>query len=475
MRIERVVAVPAVGAGYYEDLAALRAGHVPLPQRFTTRPHTPGFRAVREVAEAVSVGLVLAPSAGPGRRAVAWGDCLAGPALAIGEPFERVPLFRAAQGLKTVRQVVAPALEGQPLAEFRTLAAQVDALTETVEIIRRRPPPEPAEEGGLSRRALLTAPARALQAARGEEAAQERAAKERGTVERVPVQQQLHSAIRYGLSQALLQAVALARGATMAEVIAGEWGLSRPESAVPIQARSGHERYYDAEKMIARRVAALPTAAVDDVGAEVGPNGGEMTRYLRWLAARIGTLGGEGYRPMIHLDLQGVLGEIVNRQPGQMLGQLYAWELAAQPYKLRIEDPVIEASRPAQIAAFKRLREYVHFRQMGVELVAGAWVDTPQDIDAFLEAGAVDAIHVRMPELGGVHQAVEAVLACRAAGVGVLLGDSRAGTELSARALAHTALAAQPDLVLAGPGLGVDEAVSLVQNEMARSLAVMAL
>jgi methylaspartate ammonia-lyase len=294
-------------------------------------------------------------------------------------------------------------------------------------------------------------------------------------VERVTVQQRLHPAIRYGLSQALLQAVALARGVTMAEVIAGEWGLPRPEAPVPIQARSGHERYYDAEKMIVRQVAALPTAAVDNLAGDVGLDGSEMTRYLRWLAGRIGTLGGEGYHPIIHLDLRGALGEIVAGQPGQMLGQLYAWELAAQPYRLRIEDPVIEASRQAQVAAFKRLREYVHFRQMGVELVAGAWADTPQAIDAFLDAGAVDAIHVRMPELGGVHQSVEAVLACRAAGVGVLLGGGGAGTELSARVLAHTALAAQPDLVLAGPGLGVDEAVSLVQNEMARALAVMAL
>ena len=52
-RIERVLAVPAVGAGYYEDLAALQAQPVPLSQRFTAPPLTPGFRAIREVAEVV--------------------------------------------------------------------------------------------------------------------------------------------------------------------------------------------------------------------------------------------------------------------------------------------------------------------------------------------------------------------------------------------------------------------------------------
>ena len=69
--IKKVLAVPAVAAGYYEDLAALRAGLVPLPERFTAAPVTPGFRAVREVAEAVSVGFVLDTGQ------VAWGDCVA--------------------------------------------------------------------------------------------------------------------------------------------------------------------------------------------------------------------------------------------------------------------------------------------------------------------------------------------------------------------------------------------------------------
>jgi methylaspartate ammonia-lyase len=35
----------------------------------------------------------------------------------------------------------------------------------------------------------------------------------------------------------------------------------------------------------------------------------------------------------------------------------------------------------------------------------------------------------------------------------------------------HVALATRPDLVMAKPGMGVDEAVALVQNEMARTLA----
>jgi methylaspartate ammonia-lyase len=55
--------------------------------------------------------------------------------------------------------------------------------------------------------------------------------------------------------------------------------------------------------------------------------------------------------------------------------------------------------------------------------------------------------------------------------VGVLLGGSYAETDLSARVSAHVALATRPDLLMAKPGMGVDEAISLVHNEMARALA----
>jgi methylaspartate ammonia-lyase len=80
-------------------------------------------------------------------------------------------------------------------------------------------------------------------------------------------------------------------------------------------------------------------------------------------------------------------------------------------------------------------------------------------------------IQIKMPDLGSVHNSVEAVLACRNGGVGAFLGGSCAETDLSARVAVHVALATQPDIIMAKPGMGVDEGISLVQNEMARTLA----
>jgi methylaspartate ammonia-lyase len=223
--------------------------------------------------------------------------------------------------------------------------------------------------------------------------------------------------------------------------------------------------------MIVRRIASLPHALVDDVVGQVGRGGSELTRYIRWLAERIQALGGSDYYPTIHLDLHGALGQICENNAGPMLGQLFAWELAAVPYPLRIESPVILESRKAQIEAMAELRQFIRFRKMKVQLVADEWANTLNDIQAFIQSQAADVIQIKMPDLGSVHNSVEAVLACKAGGVSPFLGGSYAETSLSARVSVHVALATRPDLIMAKPGTGVDEAISLTHNEMQRTLA----
>ena len=198
-----------------------------------------------------------------------------------------------------------------------------------------------------------------------------------------------------------------------------------------------------------------------------------IKKGLRWLKERIGDLGGpkDHYRPTIHLDVHGALGQICENDLGRVLGQLYALELAAQPYPLRIECPVMMESRASQIETMKTLREYVRFRKMHVQLVVDEWANTLDDIRAFVDTQAADMIQIKMPDLGSVHNSVEAVLTCQAGNVGAFLGGSCAETDLSAKAAVHVALATRPDIIMAKPGMGVDEGVSLVQNEMTRTLA----
>jgi methylaspartate ammonia-lyase len=223
--------------------------------------------------------------------------------------------------------------------------------------------------------------------------------------------------------------------------------------------------------MIARRVASLPHALVEDIPQQLGEDGEQLVSYVRWLKTRIAELGGDEYRPAIHLDVHGALGRIYENNLGRILGYLYRLESWVQPYTLRVESPVIAESRAAQIETLKTLREYIQFRSMAVQIVADEWANTLEDIRAFIQAQAVDMIQIKMPDLGGVHNSVDAVMACKEGGVSAFLGGSCAETDLSARVAVHVALATQPDMIMAKPGMGVDEGISIVQNEMTRTLA----
>jgi methylaspartate ammonia-lyase len=444
-----------------------------LAERYTADPVTPGFRRAREVAQAVSVGLIVEDaSTGSGRREkVAWGDCVA---VEFSGKAGRDPLFRAEEGLTTIRQTVAPALRGRQLTSFRELAAELDALLEAVKITRPLSPPEIGDKSEektkrLSRRELLAAPVRLLRPLGEEPATQEE--EKAGLTEQVTVERRLHTAVRYGVSQALLAAVALVRGMTMTDVVAEEYGLPLPDQPVPIHAQCGADRHAGADKMILRRVASLPHTLVDNIPDHLGEDGQVLVRYARWLRERIPQLAGSDYQPTIHLDVHGALGQIYENDLGKILGYLYRLEKSVAPYPLRVESPLIVESREAQIEAMKTLRDYIRVRKMKVQLVADEWANTLEDIYAFIAAQAVDMIQVKMPDLGSVHNSVEAVLACKAGGVGAFLGGSCAETDLSARVAAHIALATQPDMMLAKPGMGVDEGVTLVHNEMARTLA----
>jgi len=477
-KITKVLAVPATGAYYTTDLAALQANPLPLAEQYTVRAETPGLRYVREVAEAVSVGLILGDDSRESSLGapVAWGDCVG---VAYAGISGRDPVLRIADALSTIRRHVEPLLTGREVTSFREMADAIDTLTApsaTKVRVPARPNKEPespdesdrSPNGALSRRDLLTAPFRMLRP----EGTEDRSAKDKQprSEKQVIVERPLPTAIRYGVSQALLKAVAQARHLTMAEVIADEWNLPEPGRLVPIHAQSGGDRRKNADKMIVRRVSSLPHALVEDIPRQFGEDGEALMQYVRWLKERIEQLGGSNYRPTIHIDVHGALGRIYDNQLGRILGYLYRLESSVQPYTLRVESPIIMDTRAAQIQQLKTLREYVQFRNMAVQLVADEWANTLEDIRAFIDARAADMIQIKMPDLGALSNTVEAVLACRQAGIGAFLGGSCVETDLSARVAAHVALATQPTMVMARPGMGVDEAISIVQNEMMRTL-----
>ena len=72
----------------------------------------------------------------------------------------------------------------------------------------------------------------------------------------------------------------------------------------------------------------------------------------------------------------------------------------------------------------------------------------------------------------GINNTIEAVLYCKAHGIGAYQGGTCNETDRSAQVCVHCAMATQPVQILAKPGMGVDEGYMIVSNEMNRILAL---
>ena len=119
----------------------------------------------------------------------------------------------------------------------------------------------------------------------------------------------LHTAIRYGVSQAILDAVAKATGRLMCEVVADEYGCTVSETPIDIFTQSGDDRYDNSDKMIIKGAQVLPHALINHVETKLGPKGEKLAEYVEWLRNRILTMRtSENYNPILHIDVYGTIG-----------------------------------------------------------------------------------------------------------------------------------------------------------------------
>jgi len=408
--ITDVIAVPVRSGFFTDDQAAIALGARHDGATYVGAPVTPGFRSIRQAGEAVSVLLVL----DDGR--VAHGDCAAVQYSGVGG---RDAVFEAGTAVAAVEDVVAPLLTGREVTSFRELAAEIEELA----------------PGGSP----------------------------------------LHTAVRYGVSQALLDAVAQARGVTMAEVVRDEYTTGLPIVPVPMFVQSGDDRYDNVDKMILKRADVLPHGLINNVVAKLGRDGGLFLEYVSWVRDRIVTLRDDpSYAPVLHFDVYGTIGAAFDADIPRIAGYLARLEAAAGPFRLRLEHVVDAGSRDAQIAVFAELRTALRRAGTNVELAVDEWCNTLEDIRLFVAAGAADVIHVKTPDLGGVGNTVEALLEVRRAGMAAYCGGTCNETDRSAQVSAHIAMACGAAQVLAKPGMGVDEGLMIVGNEMARVAGLVA-
>ena len=409
MKIEQVLAAPGLTGFFFDDQQAIKAGATEDGAAYRGRPLTAGFSQVRQRGESISIILLL--SSGE----IAFGDCAA---VQYSGADGRDPLFLAEDFIPLVEGYLAERLTGLKIDTFRELAQTVDTL--------------PGPDG-----------------------------------------KRLHTALRYGITQALLHAVALKERCLMWEVLAREYGLPIILEPISIFAQSGDGRYLNADKAIIKRADVLPHGLINNVQSKLGPKGEKLLAYITWLRQRVAELGDDNYHPILHVDVYGTLGLAFEQDLVKISDYLVRLEQAAEPLELRLEGPVDMGSKERQIEALAALKEKLTVRESRVQIVADEWCNTLEDVRDFVDAGAAHMIQVKTPDLGGLQNSMEAVLYAKKHGTGAYLGGSCNETDRSARVSVHVALAARPDQMLAKPGMGVDEGMMVVYNEMQRSLRIL--
>ena len=409
MKIIDVVCSAGRTGFYFDDQRAIKAGADHDGFTYVGSPVTPGFAAVRQAGESISVMLVLEDGQ------VAYGDCAAVQYSGAGG---RDPLFLAKDFIPVIENNIKPQLVGREADSFKNLSEMVEAIT----VNGKR----------------------------------------------------LHTAIRYGVTQAILDAVARATGRMMCEVVADEYGCTVTDQPLNIFTQSGDDRYSNADKMIIKGAQVLPHALINNVKTKLGEHGELLAEYVGWLRDRVLKLRrDESYNPIFHIDVYGTIGAAFgNDNYKGMADYIAELEKIAAPFHLRIEGPMDVEDREKQMLALKALTAELDARGINVEIVADEWCNTLEDIKYFADNKAGHMVQIKTPDLGGINNTVEAVLYCKRLGIGAYQGGTCNETDRSAQVCVQCAMATRPDQILAKPGMGVDAGYMIVYNEMQRILAL---
>ena len=410
MKILNLLTVSGLTGFYVDDQAAILAGAGHDGFDYVGQPLTVGFTSIREPGQSLSVMLVL------DNGEVSHGDCSVVQYSGAGG---REPLFNSVQAQELIEQSVVPLLKGRTINDFRSIAEEIDHL--------------------------------------------------------VVNGKRLPAAIRYGLTQALLDAVAKRRSLTMAEVIQDEYQTGIEIAVVPMHTQSGDERYSNVDKMILKEAGVLPHGLINNMETKLGKDGEIFKEYVRWVRDRVLTIRKSvEYAPVLQFDAYGTIGQAFGSDVQRSANYLVELGKIAAPFQLRIEHVIDGKSVAGQVAVSKALRNELKARGSDVQISADEWCNTLEDIRLFVEAQASDVIHVKMPDLGGINNTIEALLLIHQSGLGGYCGGTCNETDRSAQVSAHIAMACGAIQILAKPGMGVDEGMMIVGNEMARTAALVA-
>ena len=286
--------------------------------------------------------------------------------------------------------------------------------------------------------------------------------------------ERLHTAIRYGLTQALLSAFAVAHKKTMAEVIRHAYHINDEiYKPVPIFTQSGDQRYDAVDKMILKEADVIPHGLINNIDEKLGRQGELLKAYVEWMRNRVLTYRvREDYLPVIHVDVYGTIGIAFDHDLDRIVDYLIDLETTAKPLKIRVEGPIDAGNKEDTIQYLAKISRMLEARSSALEIVADEWCNTLEDIKDFADAKAGHMLQIKTPDLGGINNICEAILYCNERKIGSYSGGTCNETNISAQITTNIAIACKADQMLAKPGMGVDEGYMIVKNEMNRVLAL---
>ncbi|MBK8322966.1 MAG: methylaspartate ammonia-lyase [Betaproteobacteria bacterium] len=272
--------------------------------------------------------------------------------------------------------------------------------------------------------------------------------------------------VAFGISQALLSAAALHKRVPMARVLMDEYGLTLPAAPPQFAGSCGGEWELNVDKAIARRLAMFPQSAI-----QTRSECEKLPDYVSWIVRRVGELAGLGYVPDLHFDFHASLGRMFGNDEDRVCDYLADIVKRAGPFKVYFEDPMLSASADEALDRMSRLRERFDSRGPHCGLIADEWANAPEEMLRFASGKAAHAIQIKVPDNGSLVTAIDAVRTCREHGILPYLGGSCNETDISARATVHVGIAFGAWRLFTKPGMGFDEGLMVMTNEMSRTFA----
>jgi methylaspartate ammonia-lyase len=397
--IDEIVALPGIGGYWVNDQLAVQQGAAKDGFFFRGKPVLAGFSQIREPSNAILIVIKLADGQ------VAYGDCV----TVLNAGYAGRPRPIRSEWVPTVSARLSQAFNGSSYARLQDAFDAIDQ------------------------------------------------------VDLADIDDTLALPVAYGVSQALLNAAALARHQPAARVLMDEFEAGGVERMPQIAGSAGGDWYNNVDKAIARRLAMFPQSAI-----QTAKECEALPEYAGWIMRRLHELAPPDYRPDMHFDFHSALGRMFENRVDAVGAYLAGIVATCKGLKVYFEDPMLASSTEEAIEQMARIRNWLESHGVDCGLIADQWANGREQMETFMAARVVHAMQIKMPDNGSLKNTVWALQQSRATGTLAFLGGSNNETDISSRATVHMGVAFGAWRMLSKPGMGFDEGVMVMTNELQR-------